>query len=74
MSVDKCVKYCLGSYYHYAGVEYAVECYCGNELILDTTGAQLAVCNASDQMLCAGDSVQYCGGGGFMNLYYSEDL
>ncbi|KAK4895020.1 hypothetical protein LTR27_006887 [Elasticomyces elasticus] len=74
MSVDKCVKYCLGSYYHYAGIEYAVECYCGNELVLDTTGAQLAVCNASDQMLCAGDSVQYCGGSGFMNLYYSEDL
>lgn len=94
MTVEVCTKYCLGNYYHYAGVEYGEECYCksmfpwagiacavhqadlglgGNEIAYDA-GAALAVCNVTDQMLCAGSAVEYCGGPGFMNVYYSATL
>ncbi|KAK5121954.1 hypothetical protein LTR85_004526 [Meristemomyces frigidus] len=73
MTVEMCIKYCLGNYYHYAGVEYADECYCGNA-IMTNTGAQLAVCNSTTQMLCKGNPNEYCGGSGFMNLYYSPSL
>ena len=30
MMEELCVKYCLGQRYHYAGIEYGDECYCGN--------------------------------------------
>ncbi|TKA70234.1 hypothetical protein B0A55_06883 [Friedmanniomyces simplex] len=73
MTVEKCIKFCLGSYYHYAGVEYAEECYCGNEIV-ESSGGVLVPCNATNGMLCAGNDEEYCGGSGFMNLYYSESL
>ncbi|KAK1081015.1 hypothetical protein LTR33_005045 [Friedmanniomyces endolithicus] len=73
MTVEVCVKYCLGQYYHYAGLEYAVECYCGNEIVA-SSGGVYAPCNATDEMLCAGSNFEYCGGRGFMNVYYSPDL
>lgn len=28
MTVELCIKYCLGTFYKYAGIEYGVECYC----------------------------------------------
>ena len=28
MTVEKCIKYCLGTYNHYAGVEYGIQCWC----------------------------------------------
>jgi hypothetical protein len=31
MTEEKCVKYCLGRSYRYAGMEYGAECYCGNQ-------------------------------------------
>ncbi|KAK3710628.1 hypothetical protein LTR37_010256 [Vermiconidia calcicola] len=30
MTEDMCVKFCLGKQIRYAGIEYGVECYCGN--------------------------------------------
>jgi hypothetical protein len=30
MTEEMCIKFCLGKRYHYAGIEYGVECYCGN--------------------------------------------
>lgn len=30
MTEEMCVKYCLGKRFHYAGIEYGQECYCGN--------------------------------------------
>ncbi|EMC97704.1 hypothetical protein BAUCODRAFT_463088 [Baudoinia panamericana UAMH 10762] len=75
MTIEKCIKFCLGSYYHYAGIEYAAECYCGNEILPETqTGGHLAQCNITDMMRCAGNVYEYCGGPGFMDLYYSASL
>lgn len=31
MTEEKCVKYCLGHEYRYAGMEYADQCFCGSE-------------------------------------------
>lgn len=38
------------------------------------TGNVIAGCNATDQMLCPGNKLEFCGGAGFMDLYYSETL
>ncbi|KAK4540919.1 hypothetical protein LTR36_008427 [Oleoguttula mirabilis] len=57
MTVERCIKFCLGKYYHYAGIEYGYECYCGNSIVAST-----------------GNTIEYCGGSGFMNLYYSPSL
>ncbi|KAJ9631628.1 hypothetical protein H2203_000027 [Taxawa tesnikishii (nom. ined.)] len=73
MTVDMCVKYCLGKKMNYAGVEYGQECYCGKNIV-STSGAKPTSCPAESQMTCAGNRYQYCGGSGFLNLYYSETL
>jgi hypothetical protein len=31
MTEDKCIKYCLGRQFNYAGVEFGTECMCGNQ-------------------------------------------
>ncbi|KAH9811722.1 hypothetical protein Tdes44962_MAKER05870 [Teratosphaeria destructans] len=74
MTVDICIKYCLGKYYHYAGLEYGDECYCGNDAPAPGSSGQLTTCNVSQQMLCPGNGQEYCGGSGFMSLYYSTVL
>ncbi|KAK5135954.1 hypothetical protein LTR08_004412 [Meristemomyces frigidus] len=73
MTVERCIKFCLGKYMHYAGVEYGAECYCANEITV-VSGVEVAQCNATDEMLCSGSQFEYCGGSGFMNLYYSDTL
>lgn len=72
MTADVCVKFCMGKRFRYAGVEYGSECYCGSN-IAPNTGKQGA-CVPANLMVCAGNPLQYCGGPGFMNLYYSAML
>jgi len=52
--------------YKYAGVEYAHECYCGNELRSDAT---IASGNAVCETPCAGDANQICGGTWTITVY-----
>ncbi|KAI7652069.1 WSC-domain-containing protein [Hortaea werneckii] len=73
MTIEHCVKFCLGSFYHYAGVEFGHECFCGNE-IKTSTGATAIDCDVTQVMLCPGNNYQFCGGRSFMNLYYSPTL
>lgn len=53
MTPAACQAKCSG--YTYAGVEFGVECYCGNDF---TTKTPSASCNVP----CAGDNSQMCGG------------
>ena len=46
----------------------------GNTAPAMGSGASFAVCNATDQKLCPGNQFEYCGGAGFMNVYYSPVL
>lgn len=73
MTLDSCVKFCLGNRFHYAGIEYGRECYCGND-IAAASGAQVVTCNLASMTLCPGNSLQYCGAASLMALYYSATL
>jgi len=69
MTVYKCAATC-GSYnYKYAGLEYGGQCFCGNSFPSSRMPSStiLGSCN----MVCRGDSSQWCGGPNAINLYQS---
>ena len=64
MTVEKCKKLCFqDNDYLYAGVQYASECWCGNET--PNTPAPQRECS----WRCSGDYSQKCGGPWRMNVY-----
>ena len=62
MTVEMCAAFCDG--YAYFGVEYANECYCGDELVAGEPAAE-----TDCSMLCAGSAYEWCGGPNRLNLY-----
>ncbi|WVQ94806.1 hypothetical protein IAU59_001889 [Kwoniella sp. CBS 9459] len=69
MTPEKCISFCSSKGYSLAGVEWSVECYCGNE----TTGTSLSKIdnNLSCSMACNGleYSQGYCGGSSRLTIY-----
>ncbi|KAK3387959.1 hypothetical protein B0H63DRAFT_431940 [Podospora didyma] len=65
MTIDKCVAACASKGYTFAGVEYSIECFCGNAIGGDSKKANQADCD----MKCSGDASQLCGGGNRVNVY-----
>jgi hypothetical protein len=63
MTLETCMSNCTG--FDYWGTEYGRECYCGNSLSSNSAAAPLGDCN----MVCSGDSTQYCGAGNRLELY-----
>ncbi|KAJ4350376.1 uncharacterized protein N0V89_008997 [Didymosphaeria variabile] len=63
MTVEECAAAC--TQYHYFGLEYARECYCGNTLDSASTQQPATDCN----MPCSGTSTQLCGGPSRLSLY-----
>ncbi|KAF1969272.1 heme peroxidase [Bimuria novae-zelandiae CBS 107.79] len=63
MTIDLCATSC--SQFHYFGVEYGRECYCGNELNSLSTSQSLTDC----AMPCGGSSTRICGGPQRISLY-----
>lgn len=61
MTIETCTAYCSKAGYSLAGLEYADECYCGNELRLGPSNN----CN----MACSGNSAETCGGGNALSVY-----
>lgn len=57
LSGQFCETYCSGLGYSYFGLQYGIECWCGDE-DTDVTQWGTAVCD----MECSGDSTQTCGG------------
>ncbi|XP_078611256.1 uncharacterized protein LOC144881813 [Branchiostoma floridae x Branchiostoma japonicum] len=69
LTVQACLKRCRNSRYKYAGVEYAYECFCGNDENFGKHGEKpLSDCNDP----CSGDNGQYCGGGWRIEVYESS--
>ncbi|KAK3674902.1 hypothetical protein LTR78_005246 [Recurvomyces mirabilis] len=62
MTLEKCGNFCQGS--QYFGIEYSSECYCGNSLSSSSIAAS-SDCN----MLCSGDSTEFCGAGNRLTVY-----
>ncbi|EPE07092.1 wsc domain-containing protein [Ophiostoma piceae UAMH 11346] len=69
MTVPKCLAFCggggSGSAYTYAGLEYARECWCGQDLSSLATQQPAGNCN----LPCDGDSTTLCGGNLRISLY-----
>lgn len=72
MTVDVCLAFCKNKGLHYAGLEYASQCYCGDSLSADRepTPGVLGNCFSN----CAGNSSQYCGGSNRLSIYYTADV
>src|SRR6266480_1700166 len=65
MSVLNCVTACQGN--TFAGVEYSGECYCGNALM--NGGGPAPDGNLQCSMTCNGNSSEFCGGPGRLDMY-----
>jgi hypothetical protein len=74
MTQQRCVATCSARNYLYAGVEYARECYCGDELqtVADGGKAGLAAA-ASCDMTCSGDADQLCGGSSLIGVWMADN-
>ncbi|KAF4830329.1 WSC domain-containing protein [Colletotrichum tropicale] len=65
MTIEKCVAFCGGAGYTFAGLEWSRECWCGN-----TFSAGSAIAPSSDcSMTCSGNKFQYCGNGNRLSVY-----
>lgn len=64
VTVYSCTTLCSQQGFQYAGVEYARECYCGNEI---SNGG--APASSGCDMACTGDHTEICGGANRLNLY-----
>ncbi|KAI1478385.1 putative glyoxal oxidase [Daldinia eschscholtzii] len=69
MTPEQCLGKCASFGYAAGGLEYGEECYCGDPIDVDTSGATLkpeSECN----IVCAGNATAICGGGARLSLYY----
>lgn len=66
LTIEKCVSFCSNKGFSIAGLEYASECYCGNEL---SNGASYDSVSSTCNMPCGGDSTVTCGGPNGLQLY-----
>ncbi|KAI1328804.1 heme peroxidase [Xylariaceae sp. FL0255] len=66
MTLETCATFCQD--YHYFGVEYSRECYCGN--VPDPSSNETAVSDCS--MTCSGDASEFCGGSNRLDIFYSN--
>lgn len=67
MSTYNCISACSAQNYLYAGTEYSQECFCDNTI--SNYGAPASDGAGSCNMLCNGNSKEYCGGPNRINIY-----
>ncbi|KAG8773868.1 hypothetical protein FRC16_005274, partial [Serendipita sp. 398] len=68
LTPQKCIDACASQNYNYAGLEYSVECYCGNGIANDGALTTSDGCN----MICAGSNDYLCGGGNRLTVYQRD--
>lgn len=71
LTPKKCMDACAEFGYAAVGLEYGIECYCGDPQNLDTGGSEF-VTEAECNIPCAGDGRAICGGGNRMSMYFWE--
>ncbi|KAF8258450.1 WSC domain-containing protein [Lactarius quietus] len=64
-TVESCVSACQSQMFTVAGLEYAQECWCGNEI--NSPGAPIS--QSSCNKACTGDNTEVCGGSDALQLY-----
>ena len=67
MTVEACAAFC--SSYHFFGLEYGRECYCGNSY----PEAAVSVADSECSFSCSGDSTQTCGAGNRIEIYRNNN-
>ena len=67
MTPYDCVTYCHEKGYALAGVEFGVECYCG-----DSIEDRMRISEGRCNMTCSGDSSKRCGGSLALNVYETK--
>ncbi|KAF8577851.1 copper radical oxidase [Ramaria rubella] len=68
-TVELCVETCSAANFTVAGIEFAVQCFCGNEMV---NGAVIAPDQNDCNMLCGGNSSEACGGPNRLSVYSSQ--
>jgi hypothetical protein len=63
MTLESCAAFCNG--YRYFGIEYSAECYCGSYF----GPGSAVVSDNTCSMVCTGNSLELCGGGGALSVY-----
>ncbi|KAI9449280.1 WSC domain-containing protein [Lactarius psammicola] len=66
VTVESCVSACQSQSYTIAGLEFAQECWCGNEIRSPGVPISQSACN----QVCIGDGTEVCGGPNALQLYY----
>ena len=69
MTVQKCLKICKTRGFEFSGLQWQIECYCGN---VQSNQFKFAWPERCDDR-CAGDSNQICGGSMALSLYNTPD-
>ena len=70
MTVEMCIATCREKGFDYAGLQWSIECHCGNEPEEGFEWAWLDKCDNN----CAGNSRQICGGSSAMSVYSIEGV
>ncbi|KAH9173154.1 WSC domain-containing protein [Lactarius sanguifluus] len=65
VTVESCVAACQSQSFTIAALEYAQECWCGNEIKSPGVAISQSACN----QVCTGDSTEVCGGPNALQLY-----
>ena len=65
MTIGMCLSTCRDLGYRFSGLQWQIECYCGNNPVKGFQWAWPDKCNEK----CAGNSNQICGGSNAMSLY-----
>ena len=71
LTAESCVSACAGAGYTVAGMEYAVQCFCGDAII---NGGVLAAAQTDCSSPCGGNSAEMCGAGNRMSIYNTGTL
>lgn len=73
MTAELCMSWCVSKGYGLAGIGSGNQCSCGNYLSPDS-GSQMLASDAPCNIACAGNAGEFCGGAGFLSLYWATGL
>lgn len=71
LTVESCISTCAGMNYTVVGLEFGVQCFCGDMIV--NAGA-LAQNQGDCSMQCAGNPSEICGAGNRMSIYHTGNL
>ena len=71
LTIESCVAACVASGSTVAGMEFGVQCFCGNAV---TNGGVLANADTECSVACAGNNKEKCGAGNRLSIYARGQL